>query len=550
MWLMIASSISSPPTRSDCETTIPPSEITATSVVPPPMSTIMFPVGSATGRPAPIAAAIGSSIRYALRAPADSVASSTARFSTPVTPDGTHPREPVLVHLLDEVAQHLLRDVEVGDDAVLERPDRADRAGRATEHPFCLEADRVHLARPLVDRHDRRLGENDPAAAHVHERVRRTEVDRHVAAAEAREIREGAHPSRPAPTLDDRFRCERTRGARPSGTDQLALSAAALVLALGSAALHAVWNLLLGRARDVAAATAATFLVSTAVALPFALVWWHARSSVWPYALASTLLETVYVAALALSYGRSEMSFVYPATRGLAPVAALAFAVAWLGHRASAAEVGGVVLVGAGVLLARGGALSGGAPTLLLTATLAATIAAYTLVDRVGIHRAGALTYFVLTLAGPCPALPAPRGTPRDPPRARLGGRRRCAREPRLVRAGPARAPARERGRGAGGAVVVSRARHRRRPPRARGARLLAARRRRRARVRGDRAARALTAHGRRGPRARAARRRGTRRSARRRAPLRRRRPARSDRAPPRRRTRRRRRRRRAPRRR
>ena len=42
---------------------MPPSEMTATSVVPPPMSTIMFPVGSETGSPAPIAAAIGSSIR-------------------------------------------------------------------------------------------------------------------------------------------------------------------------------------------------------------------------------------------------------------------------------------------------------------------------------------------------------------------------------------------------------------------------------------------------------------------------------------------------------
>ena len=68
---------------------MPPSEMTATSVVPPPTSTIMFPVGSETGRPAPIAAAIGSSIRCASRAPADRVASSTARFSTPVTPDGT-----------------------------------------------------------------------------------------------------------------------------------------------------------------------------------------------------------------------------------------------------------------------------------------------------------------------------------------------------------------------------------------------------------------------------------------------------------------------------
>src|ERR671935_658391 len=90
MWLMIASSISSPPTLRLWLTTMPPSEMTATSVVPPPTSTIMFPVGSPTGRPAPIAAAIGSSIRYACLAPALSVASSTARFSTPVTPDGTH----------------------------------------------------------------------------------------------------------------------------------------------------------------------------------------------------------------------------------------------------------------------------------------------------------------------------------------------------------------------------------------------------------------------------------------------------------------------------
>ena len=42
--------------------TMPPSEITATSVVPPPMSTTMFPVGSLIGSPAPMAAAIGSSM--------------------------------------------------------------------------------------------------------------------------------------------------------------------------------------------------------------------------------------------------------------------------------------------------------------------------------------------------------------------------------------------------------------------------------------------------------------------------------------------------------
>ena len=47
-------------------------------------------------------------------------------------------RPAVLVHLLDEVAEHLLGHVEVGDHAVLERADRLDRAracGRACAWP-------------------------------------------------------------------------------------------------------------------------------------------------------------------------------------------------------------------------------------------------------------------------------------------------------------------------------------------------------------------------------------------------------------------------------
>ena len=178
------------------------------------------------------------------------------------------------------------------------------------------------------------------------------------------------------------------------------------MLALGSAVLHAVWNLLLGRSRNVQAATAATFLVSVAVALPFAAAWWHADASVWPWALASTLLEVVYVVALALAYRGGEVSFVYPLTRGLAPVLVLGFGAVALGHGVSATEVAGVVLVAVGVVAVRGVGARGYATALLLTATLAVTIAAYTMVDRVGIHRAGALTYFVLTLAGPCLVYP------------------------------------------------------------------------------------------------------------------------------------------------
>ncbi len=89
MYCTIASSNSSPATRTLRLNTIPESEMIATSVVPPPISMIMLPAGSCTGSPTPIAAAIGSSIKYTSRAPACVADSRTARFSTSVIPDGT-----------------------------------------------------------------------------------------------------------------------------------------------------------------------------------------------------------------------------------------------------------------------------------------------------------------------------------------------------------------------------------------------------------------------------------------------------------------------------
>ena len=89
MWSTMAASKSSPAVRTELETLTSASEMMATSVVPPPMSQIMLAVGSVTGSPAPIAAAMGSSTRKTRRAPARSALSSTARFSTAVMPEGT-----------------------------------------------------------------------------------------------------------------------------------------------------------------------------------------------------------------------------------------------------------------------------------------------------------------------------------------------------------------------------------------------------------------------------------------------------------------------------
>ena len=58
-------------------------------MVPPPISTIIEPLASETGKPAPIAAAIGSVIKNTSLAPAPSTDSLIALLSTWVAPQGT-----------------------------------------------------------------------------------------------------------------------------------------------------------------------------------------------------------------------------------------------------------------------------------------------------------------------------------------------------------------------------------------------------------------------------------------------------------------------------
>ena len=120
-------SSSSPPTRTLRLTTMPPRLMTATSVVPPPMSTMRLPLGSLMGSPAPMAAAMGSSMSLAQRAPASrGISDGAALHLRHAGRDAQqHARArhetDAVVHALHEVLDHLLGDVEVADDAVTER---------------------------------------------------------------------------------------------------------------------------------------------------------------------------------------------------------------------------------------------------------------------------------------------------------------------------------------------------------------------------------------------------------------------------------------------
>jgi drug/metabolite transporter (DMT)-like permease len=175
----------------------------------------------------------------------------------------------------------------------------------------------------------------------------------------------------------------------------------ALFLALAAAALHALWNLLIARARDPEAATAVALIAAAIAFAPVAAVTWDVDADAWPFIVASATLELAYFALLAAAYRRSELGLVYPLARGLAPVFVLVAAAVVLGTDPSFGEVVGVAAITGGVFLVRGIGRSADRRGTLFGVVIAGCIAAYTLVDKEGVQHAAPLPYLELVLAGP-----------------------------------------------------------------------------------------------------------------------------------------------------
>lgn len=174
----------------------------------------------------------------------------------------------------------------------------------------------------------------------------------------------------------------------------------ALLLALAAAFVHALWNILLARARDVEAATAVALVTAEVVFAPVAAVTWDVHRAVWPYILAGGILQVVYFVLLSTAYRLVPLSVVYPIARGGAPVLVLVIGVVVLGRSTSATQVAAVALVVAGILLVRGrrhpdrrGVAFG--------LVIATCIASYTLVDKEGVKHAEPVSYLELSMLGP-----------------------------------------------------------------------------------------------------------------------------------------------------
>ena len=101
------------------------------------------------------------------------------------------------------------------------------------------------------------------------------------------------------------------------------MPAAAFAFALAAAVLHAGWNVLVGGARDVRAMTTVTLALAVLLFAPVAVATWSVERAALPWIAASAVLELVYFWLLVTAYAQSDVSLVYPISRGGAPVLVL-----------------------------------------------------------------------------------------------------------------------------------------------------------------------------------------------------------------------------------
>lgn len=171
------------------------------------------------------------------------------------------------------------------------------------------------------------------------------------------------------------------------------MTAPVLAAVLAAALLHAAWNAALKSRSDTFMAALAVMSGAAligAIALPFLPA--PAVAS-WPFIGASGLLHVAYYWLLAAAYRHADIGHAYPLMRGVAPVLVAVAAVGIMGERLHPAQWSAIGLICAGgaalTLGARGHASGGLKPTVLILLT-AVLIAAYTLVDGLGVRRSGA----------------------------------------------------------------------------------------------------------------------------------------------------------------
>ena len=163
-----------------------------------------------------------------------------------------------------------------------------------------------------------------------------------------------------------------------------------IALILFAALLHASWNALLRGGADrlwsMTVMCVAVALASVAIALLLAP---PAKAS-WMYAVLSAVLHVGYNLFLVRSYRAGDLGQTYPITRGSSPLLITIAASAFAGERVGASALLGIALVAGGIISLAFNGRKLAVPSLPYALGAGCFIAAYSVVDGVGVRLSGA----------------------------------------------------------------------------------------------------------------------------------------------------------------
>jgi drug/metabolite transporter (DMT)-like permease len=173
----------------------------------------------------------------------------------------------------------------------------------------------------------------------------------------------------------------------------------AILLLLGSASLHALWNLLLKKSQEKYIAMGWQVLLSGIFAFFILLFIGFPPRSMLLFALISMALEAAYFILLSNAYSDHDFSLVYPIARGTAPAFLMLWSVLFLREELTLGGVLGVsmivcgmVIIGATSLIQNRGSklhLKG----VMTALAVALIISLYTLIDGTAVKNGPPLPY-------------------------------------------------------------------------------------------------------------------------------------------------------------
>ncbi|MPZ25325.1 MAG: EamA family transporter [Micromonosporaceae bacterium] len=161
---------------------------------------------------------------------------------------------------------------------------------------------------------------------------------------------------------------------------------------LGAAILHASWNAIAKAIPDPRVAAGLFGVVGLVGGAVGVVLLPLPEPAAWPFIAGSSVLQTGYLLLLVRAYRHGEFGQVYPLARGLPPMLVTVVSLGVLGERLTGGQLAGVAVVSValtGLVFTRGGGRPRIGSGLGLAAATGVVIAAYTLVDGVGVRQAG-----------------------------------------------------------------------------------------------------------------------------------------------------------------